>query len=368
MNIKTKVSYILRNAIGSNINRKLIVFESDDWGSIRMPSLEAFERLKKEGLDLTAGDAERYNSTDTLASAQDLDSLLNVLSSVRDKNGRPALFTAMSVVANPDFDKIRASNFSEYFFEPFTDTLKRYEKIDAFDYWKKGMEERLFIPQFHGREHLNVAAWLRDLKNNERQTRKAFDEKLWGFSIGNKHYQAAFDLERHTDLAFQKTSLKTGLQLFKEIHGYKARFFVPPNGMFNNSLNETLSQQGIEFIGISKIQKEPQGDNVYKKKYHWLGQKNEFGQRYLTRNAFFEPNQPGTDWVSSCLRDIESAFSWGKPAVISTHRTNFIGSLDANNRDNSLKLLEILLKKIIAKWPEAEFASSVELGDLINES
>ena len=191
---------------------------------------------------------------------------------------------------------------------------------------------------------------------------------MWGFSIGNKHYQAAFDLESHADLAIQKTILETGLQLFEEIHGYRARFFVPPNGMLNNSLNETLNQEGIKYIGISKIQKEPQGDNVYKKKYHWLGQKNKFGQTYLTRNAFFEPNQPGTDWVSSCLRDIDSAFSWRKPAVISTHRTNFIGSLDANNRDCSLKHLECLLKKIIAKWPEAEFISSGELGDLINES
>ena len=35
-------------------------------------------------------------------------------------------FTPLTIVANPDFSKIRDSDFSEYFYESFAETLKRY--------------------------------------------------------------------------------------------------------------------------------------------------------------------------------------------------------------------------------------------------
>ena len=37
---------------GWRTKRKLIVLESDDWGSIRMPSVEAYNNLQKAGIDL----------------------------------------------------------------------------------------------------------------------------------------------------------------------------------------------------------------------------------------------------------------------------------------------------------------------------
>ncbi len=64
--------------------------------------------------------------------------------------------------------------------------------------------------------------------------------------------------------------------------------------------------------------------------------KNSDGLRYLTRNSFFEPSQAGSDWVNNCLNDIANAFKWNKPAVISSHRVNYIGSLFPENRENGL--------------------------------
>jgi len=65
------------------------------------------------------------------------------------------------------------------------------------------------------------------------------------------------------------------------------------------------------------------------------------------------------------MSDIDIAFRWKKPAVISSHRVNYIGRLRPENRTNGLKKLEALLQSIIAKWPDVEFMTSVELGDLI---
>ena len=369
MSFKTQIQKNLSNVPGWRTNQKLLVIESDDWGSLRMPSLNTFNSLEMQGLDFSSGDAARYNLNDTLASAQDLEALYGVLCKFIDRNGKHPVFTPVSLVANPDFEKIKSSDFQEYFYEPFTTTLKRYNHENAFLLWQQGIQEQLFIPQFHGREHLNVAVWMRALQANDREARLAFEKECWGFH--NKHrlgiaYQSAFDLEHITDLRNQENSIKEGLQLFEEIFGYKARFFVPPNGPFNNYLEGVAADAGIRYMSASKMQLESLGEGKRRKVLHWLGQKNKYGQRYITRNCFFEPSMQGPDWISDCLQDILTAFRWGKPAIISSHRVNYIGGLNEKNRTNGLLQLHLLLENIVKKWPDVEFMSSDKLGDLIN--
>jgi hypothetical protein len=61
------------------------------------------------------------------------------------------------------------------------------------------------------------------------------------------------------------------------------------------------------------------------------------------------------------MESIDIAFKWGKPAIIGTHRINFSGRLDTEQRDNNLKLLEQLLTKILEKWPDVKFTDSSSL-------
>lgn len=154
--VKSLVLRNLSNLPGWSTNRKIVVIESDDWGSILMPSNATRELLIKEGVDLLSGDSYRYNMYDTLATENDLSALFDTLSIIKDKNGNSCVFTPISLVANPDFVKIKADNFEKYYFEPFTDTLNRYPGCEkSFDLWQEGIKKRLFVPQFHGREHLN---------------------------------------------------------------------------------------------------------------------------------------------------------------------------------------------------------------------
>jgi len=68
---------------------------------------------------------------DPLASNEDLQLLLELLASFRDfrPNHYPVI-TANVPVANPDFGKIRKSQFLEYHYELVTQTLQRYPKHD----------------------------------------------------------------------------------------------------------------------------------------------------------------------------------------------------------------------------------------------
>jgi hypothetical protein len=337
-----------------------------------MPSLDAFHRLEKAGLDIRSLDAERYNQNDSLGSGKDLELLFEVLSGVTDKNGNYAVFTPITIVANPDFEKIKQSDFKEYFYEPFTETLKKHPGCEnAFKLWQEGINKKVFLPQMHGREHLNVSAWLSALQKGDQQTRLAFDEGLWGFvpdqqKLPGIDFQAAFLLSYPAELEYHKKVIKEGLDLFEKLFGYRATYFVPPNGPFNNSLNATLAENGIKFRSVAKIQRESLGHGKFKKSFHWLGQKEKHGITYISRNCFFEPNQLGKDWINACLGEMEVAFRMKKPAVISSHRVNFVGTLNPKNREEGLRQLKVLLSQILKKWPDAEFMTTEQLGELIH--
>ncbi|MBE0654784.1 MAG: polysaccharide (de)acetylase [Bacteroidales bacterium] len=368
------LTIIKRNLAGIHgwkTTRKLVVIESDDWGSLRMPGPETFSALQQSGIDLLSDEGAIYNTYDTLADSNDLSGLFEVLSSVRDRNGRNAVMTPVSVVANPDFDRIRVNGFKTYFFEPFTETLKKFKGCeDSFQLWQEGIRRRIFVPQFHGREHLNVKAWLRALDNGNKNAKIAFNHGFWGMSTQSDpdiglEFQAAFDYINPVDLDYHKEVITTGLDLFSELFGYRASYFVPPNGPFSSNLETTLVGNGIKYISMPRIHNEPVGFGRSKKRFNWMGKTIRKGLKVITRNCFFEPATSGKDWVDNCLSEISTSFRWKSPAVLSTHRVNYVGRLSGANRERGLSQLSILLGRIIQKWPEVEFITSEELGSMM---
>ncbi len=371
MRIKQKIIRNISALPGWRTKRKIVVLESDDWGSIRMPSKEVYAKLLKAGIRV---DQLSYTRYDSLASEEDLSALFEVLSSVKDKNNNPAVFTANTIMANPDFDKIQEVDFQHYVYEPFTETLKRYPRHGkSFELWKEGMEKKLFVPQFHGREHLNVTRWLQTLRKDAGHTRLAFHYRMFDLSTGlvisENSFMEALNLESVVELDFHKQSLKKGLSMFTALFGYPSITFIAPAYTWSDELNQLLKSNGVVAFQGSWYQKQPVvgKEHHFRKKLHFTGQKNKLGQRYLVRNAAFEPSQiPGVDWINEVLSRAEIAFRWGKPLIICTHRLNFVGYIDEENRNRNLILLSGLLQKLLKKWPELEFFSTDQLVRLMN--
>lgn len=366
-----KLVRALSNSIGWSTKRRIVVIESDDWGSIRMPSNTARERLEKLGVDLNSGaESYRYSKYDTLASDSDMEALYSSLAKVKDQSGRSPVFTAIALSANPDFEKISADNYSMYHYESIESTFAKYNLNTTLDLWKEGEANRLFVPEFHGREHINVPAWIRQLQAGNKHVIEAFNYGMWAISIPDQRidFQAAYDLELWEDLPVHHETIRSGLQLFEKVFSRKATYFVPPNGPFNNQLFATAKEGGIELISSAKLQKEVFGSGKTKLRFHWLGKQNGQKQITITRNCFFEPSDPTKDWVRTCLSEVELAFQYNKPAVISSHRVNYIGGLSEENRVKGLSELSSLLNSVVKKYPDVEFMTSVELGNLMLES
>lgn len=98
-----------------------------------------------------------------------------------------------------------------------------------------------------------------------------------------------------------------------------------------------------------------------------MGMRSQY-QFYTVRNCLFEPALfDSIDNVSTCIRQIESAYRWGQPAIISSHRVNYMSRIDQNNREKHIELLDDLLTEILNRWPDVAFISSDQLANLYRE-
>jgi len=346
------------------------VIESDDWGSIRMPDKSTYDILLSKGIRV---DNCPYNRYDSLASAEDLSALFEILTQFKDINGNYPVITANCLVANPDFVKIRETEFEKYHYELFYHTLSRFpDRSSSFTLWKEGISNNIFRPQFHGREHLNIGRWMKALRQNLPETRLAFDYGLFGISTSitsekRKSYLAAFDYDDSHDEIILTRIIEDGLTLFKKIFEYESKSFIAPNFTWPSRIEHLLSMHGVKYIQGMRIQKIPAPELAKPgKKRHFMGQTNPNGQIYLIRNCQFEPSlEQINDPVDKCLAQIRDAFLLRKPAIVSIHRVNFIGSIDPINRERNLAWFKILLKEIKRKWHDVEFMSTDRLGDTI---
>jgi len=277
-------------------------------------------------------------------------------------------------MTNPFFSKIKASGYEDYYYELFTDTLKRYPNHDrSFDLWKMGIKNGVFKPQFHGREHLNVQMWLDALRKDYPGVRIAFENEVFSNHIDisfdiRERFLEAFNIVDASEYSFIQNSITEGLELFERVFGFRSKSMIAPNYLWDDEIEKCAYMNKVKYIqGATKqrysiyISKLKQKNN----NFHFLGEKNVLGQIYLTRNCLFEPSHNYKYGFNKCVSDIETAFKFNKPAIICSHRLNYIGGLVKKNRDNTLKELSNLLSTIIKKYPDVEFMSSDELGDNI---
>jgi len=352
------------NQRGKKIKDKLIIIESDDWGAIRTPSKEALSAFRKKGFSLS----ENIYNVDALESKTDLEGLFEVLKSVRGSDDKAAIFTANAVMANPDFDKIKASDYQHYFYEKLGATFNRYpEHQKNLELWQEGMQEGLFQPQFHGREHLNYKRWLHALQSGDEDVRYTFNQGATYSGKTDYNFMEAFDWDSPDDIPEQQEVIKEGIQLFREYFGTDSHSFIAPCYNWDPDLEKTLAENQVLIIQGIRNQYVPTGSfGNYEPIRHYFGKLNAHGTMYNTRNCFFEPSMsPNKDWVDSCLAQISNAFLFNKPAVICSHRVNYIGFIDPANRDRGLANLNKLLHSIVKKWPEARFISTDQLVDIM---
>lgn len=372
-NFKNNLILNTKNLVGWRTKRKIVVISVDDYGNVRLDSKAARDRMDKHGLKIY----NRFDAFDTLETKRDLEALYNMLTSVKDRNGRQAVFTPFALPCNINFEKMEEEGYQEYYYELLPKTFKKLSEQQPIAYegtWEllqEGIDKKLIVPLFHGREHLNLKLLEEKLAAKDPELMIALKNRSYT-SISSSEYKtistmAAFDFWKFNENERFKNIIEDGLKTFEKVYGYRSDHFNPPGGREHPVIHKALKDEGIKFIDTPLLKREHQGGGKYKKVFNYTGKRNNLGQTYLVRNVVFEPTEDrGIDWVSYAMKQIEAAFRWNRPAIISSHRVNFCGHIDPANRKEGLRALKSLLKQITERWPQVEFMAANELGALIN--
>ncbi len=360
----------LKVSTGKRIRRPAIVLAVDDYGAVANASRER----RDECASSRRHTATKLQQLDAMETRVDLERLFDLLRSVHGADGRAAVLSAYCVVANPDFDRI-LEDPSEYAYEPVTSTFMRLASEQpaayrgAWELWREGVDAGLVRPQFHGREHLNVSLFEHLLTARDAGLMNALkahsiagvagDQSAFpGIKLGH-----AFAPTSPRDRARHETILNEGLDLFRHIYGFVSRTFTPPGQKIHPELYRVVEAKGVEGISKPFFEARALGDGSRRRELNLAGR----GRRHLNliRNVVFEPmKEKAPDAaVPKALAQMERAFRWRQPAIVSSHRANFSSHIDPDHGAVNLSCLGELLSAAVRRWPDAIFLSADALVD-----
>lgn len=347
-------SYYLKR--GRKLKNQYVIIESDDWGAVRSTpkSIQFLKSIDKYN------ELDSYQRYDCLETHDDLQKLYEVLIKFKDKKGRHPLFQLNYIMQN-----LKTINFNN----------GSFELVNTFDYYGKdglrikniisnGIKNNVFLPQLHGLWHLNIEQLIEDCKKNNIIKECFTNYGAVGYGEGIMKGMDTF--ADHNNFS---GSIVKAANIFNEEFGFMPKSVIFPCYTWAKDQEDELLELDIKTIQGSLFQYDPRNK---KRKMHFNGQKNRKGQFYFVRNVFFEPNKDrikGTlnKCVENSMSEIKTAFKNSKPAIICTHRCNFVGSIDRSVRDQNLELLKKLLERILEEFPDCEFISTCELKSIIGD-
>lgn len=358
----------IKNLPGWRTNKKTVVFISDDWGDNRIRSEEDYLKLIEMGIPVDQSVHTKYGA---LASQSDLYNLFEILTKFKDRTGRNVVITPFVIMTNPDFDRIRSDGFEKYHYEIFTETIKNtYMGEKTLKAWEEGIEAGIFLPELHGREHFNVPQWLKFLRKGDKNLLKAFEMHYAYLRTSDMYVNPVFTFyfDNANDFEFLNESLADAVRLFQDTFGRNPIVFNPPNGMFHNMFYAKLAESGIQAVNTKHFRLQPDTRGGIARRHFRFGKISEEGIIHFISNCAFEPASRDYKGIGKTLKQVEVAFNCGKPALINTHRVNFIGSRNKSVRDKSLTELALLIQNMIKKWPDIEFLSAGEFVSILKMS
>jgi len=346
--------------------KKILIIESDDWGSIRTSSADALKILQKEGYDFSSA----VYSYDALETEEDLELLFDVLGRHGDKLGRHPSFVANYCVANPDFKAIKESGFRRYSYEPVSRTwLNAVGSKNCRELVLAGRKREFFYPELHGREHVHVRKWMNALIQGNRSAIQTFDLEMCGLEFRViRDFDSCFYSEHMNHILSiedRSNMIDDAISIFQSVFGNKPESYIAPNYVWDFDTEKILKRNGIDVIQAAKVSRIDTAKHL--NRYLHVGARNAIGQKYSIRNCFFEPASLKYPELAACkcIREIDLSFDRHVPAVVCSHRLNYSGRIKPELRDRNLKALDEVLSETCKRHPDVEFLSPQEYYELL---
>jgi len=304
-------------------SHRTVVVESDDWGACEYAPTRA---LWEAACEQAPAGSLRNAQYGKLESPEELERLGALLDRYPDGNGLPLTLTAFFCLANPDYARIKATG--EYHDLPVDRGFPPlWQGAGLVAAWRQAVENGWLSPEFHSRlHHIHAGEWLRLLKGDgpeSEEARRRFEHETY---YQNRHYPEYAGMTPEATWQWIAPALATFERLFSR---------RPTAGVTSDAtaLTEIIwAANGIRTFCLRNFSIPGAAPLVYATK-PWnnqdpatpMGAWNPVTDVvYLSRNIFFEPGFDPEYRFEKIISDIEAVWQRNEPAILSTHRLNFI--------------------------------------------
>ncbi len=312
------------------LKRPVLIVESDDWGAGPLAQVPALARL------------------------------IDILCSCQDEDGRHPVLSIAVILAVPDGAAIAETG--------------RYHRVGLnsarflpiLQELEKGVAKGVFALQLHGLEHYwpetlmqsddpFVQQWLRA---QEPQLTEDLPSPLQSRWIDASRLPSR-PLE--ADAVAQAVAAET--VLFEDCFGHPASIAVPTTFIWDDEVETAWAERGIRTVitpGCRNRCRDAGGQPGCTDKRILNGTRGA-GVAYLVRNDYFEPEKGHT--ADQAIAALRHRTAQGRPCLLETHRSNFLGAGAAE----AFAELEYLLTQAVTTFPGVRFMSSEELAAAIGD-
>ena len=313
------------------LRRPVLIIESDDWGAGPLEQVPALQRL------------------------------VALLEDYRDAGGRHPVMTLALILAVPDGPAVRADGR----YHRLTLDQERFRPLLAA--LRDGAGRGVFALQLHGMEHYWPATLMASADPAVRRWREQDGPGLTESlppPLQSRWIDARELPSRPLEAADIERAAAGETALFARCFGRPATVAVPPTFVWEPRVEAAWARHGVRLVitpGLRNGCRDGQGAPACRSGPIRNGQLGD-GVRYLVRNDYFEPERGHR--AGQALEALRQKTARGRPCLLETHRSNFIGP----RADAACAELARLLDGALERFPDLRFMSSEELGTALTET
>jgi hypothetical protein len=298
---------------------RAVVIESDDWGLAGfVPDGEAWSGLDRQALE--TGSFPPVYWLSTLEDSLMVSALNTVLARHEGRDGRPAVFQPNYVMSSLAYVQDTWTRFDLPNFPP------SYQRPGLWEAVHRGIADGTWYPEFHATWHYDPDVRKQEALGND-FARQVTSRGIMLFPGS----EGARELGAWRSRQELEGDLDHSLAVFLNLFGRKVNAVMAPDYHWDGRIESMWENRNLRVIQGKREQINPawgSGSAARVRKYldrQWSRWRHS-GRIYLERNCRLEPVQAPDPAavVKACVADTRKAWAAGQPAIVESHRINFV--------------------------------------------
>jgi len=308
---------------------RAIAFQSDDWGLAGfVPEAAALADLERPALQ--AGRFPTVYWQSTLEDSAAVAGLADLLSRYRGRDGLPPVWQANYILSSLTLDA-RAGGGEDaerrWVQHDLPDLPPGYARPGLWSAVGAAIERGVWRPEFHGTFHYDPQRRREASLRNE-TARVATERGVIVFPGSAR----AWELGPWRPLEVLAAELDHSRQVFRRLFGRDPVSVIAPDYVWDHRCEDLWDSRGLRVIQAKREQRHARWlhlgllGRVLKVTDRAWARLRFPARTYLERNCDLEAVQ-ASSWqarVQTCLREILAAFDRREPAIVESHRVNFV--------------------------------------------